>query len=206
MKKTLLSLLAGIAVIGSASAVPSPEDRKALCEKHPEKYVWVEKDQFCVPINPCESDNVEIKRAYCVDFGLCAPGDTDEILKLWIGKWFGREIIELKHLDSKAVGVKTDDGQYFAYWCTTGHLDDKCTGQIDDVAFAYTHDTAGRYYTPEDKINIESGGYAVSKDIKYVPANDAIECDGIKDFAELLFKRQYNVKYEENKCIFFCED
>lgn len=201
MKKTLLSVIAGLAVIGSANA-----GIKETCLEHPDKLVWVEKTQRCVPINPCLSDDKEIHDAYCVDWGLCAPGDTDEALKLWIGKWFGREIVELKHLDSKAVGVKTDDGQYFSYWCTTGQLDDECEGQIDDVAFAYTHTTAPGYYTSEDKKSIESGGYAVSKGIKYVHADDAIECDGIKNFAELLFKRQYNVKYEDNKCIFFCEN
>lgn len=66
MKKTLLSVLAGFAVIGSAIAAPSPEDRKALCEKHPEKYVWVEKDQFCAPKYPCASKEGDIRNAYCI--------------------------------------------------------------------------------------------------------------------------------------------
>lgn len=66
MKKTLLSVLAGIAVIGSASAVPSPADRKTACEQQPDK-VWVEKTQACIDINPCLSDNEDIKKAYCID-------------------------------------------------------------------------------------------------------------------------------------------
>ena len=67
MKKTLLSMLAGLVVIGSASAVPSPEDRKALCEKQSDKFVWVEKTQACIPINPCRSTDDKIKEAYCID-------------------------------------------------------------------------------------------------------------------------------------------
>ena len=46
MKKTLLSVGAALAVIGSACAVPSVSDRKALCEGHPDKYVWVEKSEY----------------------------------------------------------------------------------------------------------------------------------------------------------------
>ena len=66
MKKTFCSILAGMVVVGSAFAdAPTIEDRRALCEKHPDKYVWVEKTEACVPINPCESDNAEIKSAYC---------------------------------------------------------------------------------------------------------------------------------------------
>lgn len=67
MKKTLLSVFAGMIVIGSAFAAPTPEDRKKLCEKHPDKYVWVEKDQFCAPRYPCASENTDIRNAYCID-------------------------------------------------------------------------------------------------------------------------------------------
>ncbi len=65
MKKTLLSVLAAVSVIGVASAVPSVEDRKAMCEKYPEKYIWVANSAACIPINPCKSDNTQIKDTYC---------------------------------------------------------------------------------------------------------------------------------------------
>ena len=64
MKKTLLSMLAGLIVIGSASAVPSVESRRALCETQPDKFVWVENTEACVPINPCESESY-LLRVYC---------------------------------------------------------------------------------------------------------------------------------------------
>ena len=62
MKKTLLSITAALAVIGSANA-----GLKETCLEHPDKLVWVEKTQRCIPINPCESDDAEIKRVYCDD-------------------------------------------------------------------------------------------------------------------------------------------
>ena len=40
MKKTLLSVIAGLAVIGSANA-----GIKETCSEHPDKLVWVEKTQ-----------------------------------------------------------------------------------------------------------------------------------------------------------------
>ena len=67
MTKTLLSILVGIVVAGSASAVPTPDDRRALCERHSDKYVWVQNTGACVSINPCKSDDYTIKDAYCVD-------------------------------------------------------------------------------------------------------------------------------------------
>ena len=65
MKNVLLSALAGLAVINAASAAPSVEQRKEMCEKHPDKYVWVEKNSACIPINPCASTNESIKSSYC---------------------------------------------------------------------------------------------------------------------------------------------
>ncbi|MCR5194489.1 MAG: hypothetical protein K6B71_03125 [Alphaproteobacteria bacterium] len=69
MKKTLLSVLAGLTVMGSAFADgPSVEDRKKLCQLLIDKgtHVWVEKTEACIPINPCHSDDSKIKEAYCI--------------------------------------------------------------------------------------------------------------------------------------------
>lgn len=62
MKKTLLSVLAAVSVIGAASAVPSAADRKAMCESKPDKYVWVEKNQACVVRSACDNDRFS---SYC---------------------------------------------------------------------------------------------------------------------------------------------
>ena len=60
MKKTLLSVIAGLAVIGSANA-----GIKETCLEHPDKLVWVEKTERCVPINTCKSSDQAIVDAYC---------------------------------------------------------------------------------------------------------------------------------------------
>ena len=69
MKKTLLAVMAGLTVVGAASAAPTPEDRKKLCEMLMEKrtHLWVEKTQACIPLNPCGNDvDPEIRKAYCL--------------------------------------------------------------------------------------------------------------------------------------------
>ena len=69
MKKTLLSVLAGLAVMGSASAAPTVEDRKALCDILIQKgtHVWVEKTEACIPVDPCGNGvNDTIRSAYCL--------------------------------------------------------------------------------------------------------------------------------------------
>ena len=58
MKKTLLSVGAALAVIGSACAAG-----RDTC--NPDKYVWVERDELCIPKNPCKSKSDVIREAYC---------------------------------------------------------------------------------------------------------------------------------------------
>ncbi len=68
MKKTLLSVLAGLTVMGSAFADgPSVEDRKKLCQLLIDKgtHVWVEKTSACIPVHPCSSEDESIRKAYC---------------------------------------------------------------------------------------------------------------------------------------------
>lgn len=64
MKKVWLSVLATITVVGTASAVPTPQQRREMCDQNP-KTIWVEKTGACVPENTCESNNEDIKAAYC---------------------------------------------------------------------------------------------------------------------------------------------
>lgn len=126
MKKTLLSILATIAVIGSASAVPSPADRKALCEKHPDEYVWVEKTEACVPVNPCTPGvNEQIRQTYCLtpDALYYLPVDDDLRVRI-INRYLANvldtviDLDEIKKLPNNgymdAYGFKTIHGGYFA--------------------------------------------------------------------------------------------
>ena len=118
MKKTLLSVLASFLVIGSAFAVPSVDERKALCDKHPDKYVWVEKTQACVPVNPCESANSDIRAAYCAESVPVLPSDISKrntIMDEYVHRVMGTVPSEIKEVSDKVVGIKTDDGRYIAF-------------------------------------------------------------------------------------------
>ena len=82
MKKTLLSAVASLAVIGSACAA-GPD----TC--NPDKYVWVEKDELCIPKNPCKSKSDVIRNAYCITVfdGLQLPWET-------AGEWLAEAYIK----------------------------------------------------------------------------------------------------------------
>lgn len=110
MKKTLLSVLAGVAVIGSANA-----GIKETCLEHPDKLVWVEKTQRCIPINPCKSDDADIKRAYCIEYTFYDFPITEGLARKVIEKYFEYDgsVTELKFFKSDAsVGVTYDNGNY----------------------------------------------------------------------------------------------
>ena len=99
MKKTLWSMVAGLAVIGSAFAVPSLDTQQQNCEGDP-NFVWVEKAKTCVPINPCdtfdENYNQEIEKAYCDDFfNIIDMGDGIKREKL-VKKYLGVSTVDIK--------------------------------------------------------------------------------------------------------------
>ncbi len=60
MKKTLLGIAGILAMISSANAVDTSQI-KAACQSS-DKTLWVERNQVCIPRNPCENPNYE---QYC---------------------------------------------------------------------------------------------------------------------------------------------
>ena len=76
-KNLICYTLLGLTICGSAFAA-SVEDRKAFCDKYPDKYVWVRKTEECIPINPCLSSNESIKNLYCnIVFQNVYPSDYE---------------------------------------------------------------------------------------------------------------------------------
>ncbi len=118
MKKILLSVLAGLTVIGSAVAVPTPEDRKALCDLLIEKgtHVWVTKTQACIPINPCKSEDYGMYMAYCG--GYANIGDERQA-KLFLER-YAQNVLKTQisnviyNPEDRFAAANTIDGGYFA--------------------------------------------------------------------------------------------
>ena len=198
MKKTLLSVIAGLAVIGSACAAPTPADRKALCEKHPEKYVWVEKTQACVPINPCKSDNSAIQEAYCnrvfknVQLGNWTEGVT--AVKAYLQKYLAVDMTNStralrREVDTSVFGqdyipAKTSDGGYMVF-----EFDD-----LSDIAGSDRYDGA-----VESSCIIQGGRYSfvtTEGDGLYCLNMDESDCSDISELAssilrDVLFTSEY---------------
>lgn len=136
MKKTLLSVLAGLAVINAASAEPSPEDRKAMCERYPEKYVWVEKgDGACVPYRACGNDKF---KAYCISDFLATqvnrPEQAYQLVNMYLMVGGGEKCQKVQLRD----GTSNNIGQDFVQ-CTTS--DGYYEFEFDDVSESFD-DTA----------------------------------------------------------------
>ena len=122
MKKTLLSVGAALAVIGSAAAV-GPD----TC--NPDKYVWVEKDELCIPKNPCKSKSDVIRDAYCnrtfKDVQLSNWRRGIEVVKAYLSKQRGlgmimdpkdyRDGVDTSLFGQDYIPAKTSDGGYIVF-------------------------------------------------------------------------------------------
>ena len=121
MKKTLLSVGAALAVIGSAAAV-GPD----TC--NPDKYVWVEKDELCIPKNPCKSKSDVIRDAYCnrtfKDVQLSNWRDGVTVVEAYLNKRHGVSISsgsrigenkDTSFFDQDYIPAKTTDGGYVVF-------------------------------------------------------------------------------------------
>lgn len=60
--KIMTGVLAGV-ISSAAFAAPDVAAIKAACQSS-DKTIWVEKNQICIPANPCTSDNMNAKQ-YC---------------------------------------------------------------------------------------------------------------------------------------------
>ena len=198
MKKTLLSMAAALAVIGSAYAAPSVEDRKAFCDEHPDKYVWVAKDEFCSPINPCESNNETIKKAYCSSFELYNFGKKrDLVIDRYVEKVLNTKVSDIKEVSDCNFGVKTSDGGYLLIKCRYNFKNEGYFSSVFDTAiasevpdeFAVTFSIADAMQI-YDFMNGDTGFDVFSRRIReehsYLSWLNPVKCKNIADFASLL--------------------
>ena len=203
MKKTLLSVTAALAVIGSACAAPSVEDRKALCEKYPDKYVWVAKDEMCVPINPCESVNMTIKEAYCVEVNDFSFPKEPERLSLLLDRYTEKVlksgVFATRELGEGYIALITLDGGYRVINPVKGYDNiGKYTSRFQEAlgpalwAYGYKpYDCSDHDYKRGD---IDNPYWIITCNITET------ECDDIRDFASLLGDYIFDNEYEDGKC------
>ena len=197
MKKTLLSVIAGLAVIGSATAVPSMDVQQKNCEDG--QHVWVEKTKTCVPINPCESDDAEIKRAYCLVGGVVAlphdKGKRDLMINTYVSNVQYTGVSAITEIDSEYVGVKTLDGNYCVFKLSK-YADDHCLSQMMRGFNVYGYGW--------DKLEFED---RADMNISYsANVNSETECNNIINFASAMADKDFDGKYESGKCILVCKD
>lgn len=173
-------MVAGLAVIGSAFAVPSLDTQRTRCDEDPEHFVWVERTQACVPLNPCLSDVPEIVRGYCSEYYL--PADIsqqdfviDKMLKSW-----GTSLFAKKDLGDGYIALITYDGRYSVH-----HIIDNEHSYGKTIAIQWAFEIYGY-----DEIDIKSdyegkdGGLRGIYDVVSVKSSE--ECEDIKNFAMML--------------------
>ncbi len=230
MKKTLFSVIAAVAVVSSVCAAPDASRKREICEKHPEKYVWVEKDEFCAPINPCESKDETIRKAYCVSFGsgnMAFYSMTQEGLEM-LGRKYAETV--LKHGvnsivrirdytsindDNTAMGFKTSDGGYFAVIggpVFDNNADTICKWTVVDAVNA--HGGYGTHMHDIDDVveDYESNGIRTISVTQFYRMNSDT-CQKIRDFAQNLIgvelphndtEMENTYDFDTSKCALKC--
>lgn len=232
MKKNLLSAVAGVAVIGSAFAVPNVEVSKNLCAKHPDKYVWVEKNEDCIPINPCESKNETIKEVYCNRaFEFVQLGNWREAIKLV--KAYSENVLKVSVTNTKEIAhdkdtslfgqdyipVKTSDGGYVMF--EFDDLSDMTKSDKEAGAFMGACKAFGRDYhrSYSDKIKSwvtycmqvqsqkECDDIAgLASDVMDKIVKGDYEPEPFKYFVKQSWQDKYSEHEEDDKCYLFTAD
>lgn len=173
-------------MVGTAFGVPTPEDRKQLCEQNPDKFVWVEKTQTCIPQNPCLSENKQFFDSYCMQ----APTLDTMVLERFIQNTRGvnvtsyKKIAEYEREGARFVAYKLSDGDYVVF--DKRHFpDDIVTGSIPHLVILDACWAFGKKTTTHLEEWFEY-------DINTAYCIDVLDydlCQDIADFASLLNKQ-----------------
>ncbi|MCR4917456.1 MAG: hypothetical protein K5912_00745 [Alphaproteobacteria bacterium] len=214
MKKTLFSTIAGLAIIGSASAIPTPNSAKKHCSK---PNIWVEKTAECLSENPCiESTEKKISSEHCIA-EIVAPSD-ESIQKIWLDKFtenvFKTTVKEINLIKDKNtldvfLGVHTNDGNYFAIGTNKTNVDTtffrkKCSSNTQFAlnAYGYGFGLGKEYEFIGGALGIKDNAYKISN----TPKDN---CTAIKKFADTLAQQDdivtLNYDEKEKSCTFQCK-
>ena len=213
MKKTLLSVLAGVMVISSAVAVPSLDKQKEACEAEGD-FIWVktpEGNETCIPMDPCDPyTDFDVYKMYCVE-GLEWPNKGSK-LDVLINKYAEKvkktsvaKIIYDLGRRKNHVGVKTTDGGYFSV-----DLLSQKTYERKEVSCGTAQMSAFKAYGYNASFSVDDNNFRkkhIFDEEKQIKATDAL-CKEINDFATSLMEpgeKPAEISPDDENCVLVCE-
>jgi hypothetical protein len=137
MKKISVAVLA---VLISGMGVASAASIKDVCLSYPEKLVWVEKNNECIPIHPC-SDNGVYYDLYCntefKDIQVASVQDAQLLANLFVARRMGKTCYfviapEASTVGQDYVGCKTSDGGFIEF-----EFDDYSETRTETAKYSY---------------------------------------------------------------------
>ncbi|MCR4917426.1 MAG: hypothetical protein K5912_00590 [Alphaproteobacteria bacterium] len=218
MKKTLLSAIAGLAVIGSAAAIPTPDTARENCMKLGGTHVWVEKNKECVPINPCtEPKDSEYHKNYCLHYIIQVS--DEEKARLWVKRYTQNVLkaspvnIQIEQTNNLPANyfylrVKTSDDGYFEtevqYAENHIKMDTSCSSSLFAATIAYLNPDHNKQSLWNYKYTDPDG-----KRTYYLNTPSKKICQDIIDFSDTLANTNQNIKIKEyssrdNQCVIEC--
>ena len=182
MNKILLSGLAGLAVINAANA-----GIKESCLQKPDKLVWVEKTERCVPINTCKAKDRVIVGSYCnkafAEIEVGNHEQADKLARKYIEVKMGKSVTSGGVLETTLVGqdyyaYKLSDGGYVVF--EFGDTSDRTERQVQ---FGIVRGVCEMIYDHEIVNFVEKGGLGFSNDpSKYsIPKGFSMTCYATED-------------------------
>ncbi|MCR4917437.1 MAG: hypothetical protein K5912_00645 [Alphaproteobacteria bacterium] len=184
MKKTLLSAIACLAVIGSAAAIPTPESARENCRYYEQQgtHIWLDVYGACIPKNACKDGNDDTQRRFCdrtfADIQVAEEGQALALASKYMTQSFPDEKSNCTVLETTIVGqdyirCTTQTARYFIL-------------EFDDIS-----DRGTRTTVPSDGIAGTCLAY-LHKPVEWsqISTNctgaDRAECEEIAHFASTL--------------------
>jgi len=198
--KIIFGALLGATVCSGAFAM-SAEEQKAFCESHPDNYVWVEKNQECIPVNPCNSKDDHISGTYCANSGLggCKHSRVSTE-KYFQNVWntsieeeidLGTEEVDGIGLSRNMTAYKTTDGNYLVLLQGVSH--DTCTAaDIAGDAF-WAHGIGSVLYDSKVEAHVYNREGMERKELT------ESDCSEIADFATSIGDHLYHANFEGDR-------
>ncbi len=179
MNRIFIGIVLIVISIVSAFAIPTLADRQHLCESKPLSFVWVEKTNACIPINPCESQEDDIRDGYCIPSIATVESEKNAelVMQRYTEKVLNTHVINVIPITSKDdkyliyLGVRTADDSYYVFRFYKPFGMPVADNLLIAACWAY-----GKSYVEQE-----------TKENEYwCTVHDENECTDIVDFASLL--------------------